>query len=1248
MILLFFFSFIFYSFIFSSLFFPPQIFTVRTRLISSIVPRDTVLSHYFVKFNQSHAAKDWSKFITNIKELRTANQRAFVHFLPVLLNQLFHLFAFEKEDISLECMTTIGVIVEKINALDAEGDKEFGFRHPLLTSYISTMFSNPEGGGEVEEPFHLRLMRLWTRRLTVQATNDDTDHIFLRFIWFMFDIVTKSRVQYLYEKKLLPYKEGKGDGEDKEFGKEVTKLVKGLLASEIQPVILGVVPEFLMKKKAGAGDNTSPILMAMHVNDQLALFIKDLIPLLSSSTLTELILAYTEKIDLNHPNSKLTVAKFEFLRIIVDYEHYIPINRPPKKPSVGDPERLMDVYMGRHVMAGLVIQEVLLVITSTQDHAQSDARTSALNLLIHLLFKHSCDERYGSNDFQRGIASIYFPFVLGLIEEEKRSNVLTVSISNRMIDEDTHKILLAFLWVVRQVGSDYLRTWLKADPASNLKFFLILWKALDFFDPSHKERGELFLNTSDQSHSEISKTGDYNLMAMGVLGGSTFSGFTTTPRGTPMPSSASSSSPTPRTARRGSQATASAPNLGVTPRKQTAGEEKAPRPGVRNWKKKQDTINDKRTAEEIQHLHREVTLIAIKCVWHMLLDLKDQGPLVIKFLVMMLKQTHSQQVLDHLFQVVRYFVNLYKEPLFVQKTSYCGDLTLELVRYCNFYSTKTRGQAAGLLYLLFRNCWEMSGHLVRMKLQCSVAVARLVGDVKVRGSGYLSSSLKAIARHAEKDPEATESFKEQLDDLFDKRLSDILKNVTLLQKWEADAEMYADVLHQIAAGWHDSPDIRYHWMDALASRHVAQEDYEEAAQCYFHVAALILSHLEALKPETAPVLRNPAGRTVLFRTLLQCSPNCGPEFTVVCSPATAIAEGMCCSDVFTDKGFEKSLAAGAKQLNEVKLYEIAVLAHRLVGISLNMRREWSDMSSFYSLAATWSANIDTDTSPTRALSNFYLVNLFGPLFEQKHQSFIYKEKSEVAVTDLSSRLSSQFGELFGDQNVLQLPTRWSGNPEELDKAKAHFQVVPVVPYLTPEEQVARMGNQERQTNVSQFYYESSFSADPNKKISEVGMKSLGTKRVVIKTANAFPFVVKRSPVVEKREEKFLPLEYGILMMEESGRKLQSLFVNECRHPFLLQTVFRSTLGKGLSFAPLEVCSAFLGDTEGLDEDKVAKLRSEFESFLKEGAKAIQLHADIIKSDKKAEHEEMEKEFEAFKGKVEGILNKAGGGWVRGS
>jgi hypothetical protein len=60
-------------------------------------------------------------------------------------------------------------------------------------------------------------------------------------------------------------------------------------------------------------------------------------------------------------------------------------------------------------------------------------------------------------------------------------------------------------------------------------------------------------------------------------------------------------------------------------------------------------------------------------------------------------------------------------------------------------------------------------------------------------------------------------FREQLDDLFDKRLSDILMKVSILQQWSADNEMFADVLYQISLGWRDSPDIRYHWMEVAFS-----------------------------------------------------------------------------------------------------------------------------------------------------------------------------------------------------------------------------------------------------------------------------------------------------------------------------------------------------------------------------------------------------------------------------------------------
>jgi hypothetical protein len=1206
-----------------------EVFTMRSKLVSSIIPRDSILAQYFVQFNQSSSQKEWMSFVNSAKSIRMSNRRDLVHFLPVLLNQLFRIIATEKDDIGLECLYSIAHIIEQTNMIDEEGDKEISFRHPLLTSYISTMFESIDLP-EISEHLHLKLLRLWTRRLTVEAANDALDQTFLRFIWFMFDIVIKSRIQYLHDRKLWPFRPNGNSSEsnvddDKQFGHVVTSLVKGLLASEIQPTLLGKSLVVIRKQVSAPADRSESsmvghqnndmkkkIALVLHVNEQLALFIKDLIPLLSSETLIELILTYTEKIDLNHPNSKLTVAKFEFIRIIIDCEHYIPINRIPKVPYVIDPQHMMETARTRHVLSSLVIEETLLVIQTTQGEARSDARSCALALLTHLLLKHSCDSRYNRKEIQRSIASIYFPFVVGLIEEERKTNVFTMSVATKMCEEDLHQILLAFLWIIRTVGAEYLRSWLLKDHDSNLKFFQILWKALDSFDPGHKTRGEAFLNVrpsesaaADMKTKELAD--DYGLMAMGVLKG------------------------------REEESISASKESAATPLKGP----------LRKFRKLQAATEKKITPEAEAHLHREVTLIVIESVWYMLADHRDQVHIICKFLVALLRQTHSEQVLDHLFVCVGHFISLFTDILFVQRNSYCEDITYELMKYCNSYSAHVRGQAAALLYSMFVKAWKCSGHLVRMKLQCSAAIAKLVADVRSRGASYLSSSLKAIARHASLDSDVSSDFKGQLDDLLDKRMSDILTNVSLLQRWESDPEMFADILYQISCGWRDSPDIRFHWMEALAARHIADANLEESAQCRIHTAALIISHLEALKPDTTSIFSNPMGRHVLYRALTLAAPNCVIEFHVDCSPATALNEGMCCSDTFTDKGFEKALSLSAKDLEKVHLYETAIEVQRLVGVSLNMRREWKEMAEVYTLAAAWASNIDSDVSATRSFSSYFRVMLIGQQYELKNQSFIYKEKGTTRVTDMTSRLMSQFVEIFGEDKVVQLPTKWTGDPSELDKGKAYFLVSEVSPYFTEEDLLHRPTPYERQTNIHRFIFETPYSVDPKKKISDV--RAQGKIKTILTTSHSFPFVLKRIPVIDEEKRQLTPIQAHIEDLSDRIQKLRSEVEAAYPNANNLQSTFLMyALNQGNNaFPPLEVCRAFVGEGE---TDEHRTLKNLFESFLAEGDRALTLYAEIIKSDKIESHKEMEDAFAEVRKQILSVIQLKGSTmvWVRAS
>tara|TARA_R110002050_G_scaffold267698_1_gene409419 strand:+ start:290 stop:808 length:519 start_codon:yes stop_codon:yes gene_type:complete len=101
------------------------------------------------------------------------------------------------------------------------------------------------------------------------------------------------------------------------------------------------------------------------------------------------------------------------------------------------------------------------------------------NVIMLLLF---C--RFSSPAQRARVAYLYFPYVLGLIEDERSNHILTVSVRSRKVSaDDIHKILICFLWIVRNLGADFLHKWIKKEHDSTIiYFFLILSKALDFFE----------------------------------------------------------------------------------------------------------------------------------------------------------------------------------------------------------------------------------------------------------------------------------------------------------------------------------------------------------------------------------------------------------------------------------------------------------------------------------------------------------------------------------------------------------------------------------------------------------------------------------------------------------------------------------------------------------------------------------------------------------------------------------------------
>ena len=218
-----------------------------------------------------------------------------------------------------------------------------------------------------------------------------------------------------------------------------------------------------------------------------------------------------------------------------------------------------------------------------------------------------------------------------------------------------------------------------------------------------------------------------------------------------------------------------------------------------------------RTKQELALLH-EASLVCARTLIFLMVEMKDRlnnaqdvlmARVVSNFVLLLLKKNQSEQFLSLMYALLQYFTVTFSKPLFSQETPYCGDLTFELMRHCNFRSAKTRGEAAGCLYLFYKTCWQVNKNLLRMKLQSSVALAKLVGDSSIRRSRLLESGLKNIVKFSATDKEMDSTFKAELEDLLAQRLSQILANVNKLEKWQHDPEMYADVMYETSLGWRD-------------------------------------------------------------------------------------------------------------------------------------------------------------------------------------------------------------------------------------------------------------------------------------------------------------------------------------------------------------------------------------------------------------------------------------------------------------
>ncbi|EDM02568.1 dedicator of cytokinesis 9 [Rattus norvegicus] len=166
-----------------------------------------------------------------------------------------------------------------------------------------------------------------------------------------------------------------------------------------------------------------------NANHSLAVFIKRCFTFMDRGFVFKQINNYISCFAPGDPKT-LFEYKFEFLRVVCNHEHYIPLNLPmpfgkgriQRYQDLQLDYSLTDEFCRNHFLVGLLLREVG---TALQEFRE--VRVIAVSVLKNLLIKHSFDDRYTSRSHQARIATLYLPLFGLLIENVQRINVRDVS-----------------------------------------------------------------------------------------------------------------------------------------------------------------------------------------------------------------------------------------------------------------------------------------------------------------------------------------------------------------------------------------------------------------------------------------------------------------------------------------------------------------------------------------------------------------------------------------------------------------------------------------------------------------------------------------------------------------------------------------------------------------------------------------------------------------------------------------------------
>lgn len=1192
------------------------LFKVCTKLVSTVNTQDPLVDNFFrhcQRFDGSPATD--IEMVKLLKVLNAVDVGSVARFLPVIFNQLFHILVVTtNEDVSLNVVRVLIRITAQLHGAN---------RLEALKSYVKYVFIT-EQSLDNKKTIHEQLSKYLMTSLKPGADPVVVNDL-MKLSWFFFEIIVKSMAQTLVQSDKL-----KRLNRESWFPESYNRCLENFLQA--------FVPQIISRLK----DQPQ---IAKEANFHLACFTKDCFTYLDRGFVFQMISYYSEQF--KDSDTQMLEFKFEFLQVICNHEHYIPLNLPLDVRTLGGVHdcELTDDYCKRYFLVGLLLREVSSALTQGRH-----IRKLSIRVLRNMLVKHELDNRYEGEQKQARICTLYLPLLSVLLDHAPRfhgskydlshqvlqqqmsltSSTMTVPTSdlaadsNRSssysaavkqspsdsltpltamplreatqialqvpLDEDeTKELLLCALYIFKNLEQGVILDWWRQILSSSIK-------------RPHWHPTVLYLIQQDKNYCKFAALIDvFDLLEL-ALKHFQYAGKEKI-------SSQSTHSETTK------QFFEQKYQGGVSNQGKSRHSKAASSGGINL---------DIRVLME-GNLANEVGLVVLDTIelfcGHFKFHLEqDEGDNILmkkvfNVLLSFLQIPQSEFMMKHVFASLRSYINKFPAALYRGSASYCGDLCREILSCCNSKLESLRNQACSFLYLLMRSNFEFTGTqgCDRVHWQVIVAVSKLMTHGLNRAA--VNNSLLALKNYAVEDKGMKHTaFPSEVKDLT-KKIHTVLQATAQMKEHDDIPEVLVDLQYSLAKSYSSTPELRETWLEHMAAVHESQENYSETAHCYIHAAALVAEYLK---------------RQGVYHegcaAFASVSPNVVADESVMKTD-----EGMTMEQRYTVRHLVDLLEQCAKFLERAERYEVMGEVFKLAIPIYEQERDFLRLSNAYdSLAKAYKKVVEVMGTGKRLLGKYFRVAFFGQMFgDDDGKEFIYKEPKITGLAEISHRLETMYSRKHGKDSVKLIMESAKVHAETLDSKIGHIQITYVQPYFDDEELEVRPTVFERNNNIRRFIYETPFTVSGK---AHGSLTEQCKRKTILTTSNTFPYVKKRILVVQEEQYELTPVEVAFDEMQNKVKELNNVINQNPPDMKKLQLVLQGSVSVQVNAGPLAYAQSFLDKSvlTSHPHKHIEKLQQVYREFLGCCGKALDINDQLIKEDQRMYQEDMKEKYAHLK------------------